>query len=162
MRSLQTRAESKASQFALSSSLPTFAPRSTRPAALRASLSNPTRTSVVFGTRLTLLGDQNLYRRGAVVAVRGSSSVAAVVADGGDDDDGTKKSGATHRRRRKRRRKKNTTKPIIEQQQIPSPPGAMSPVPMQVVFVATEVAPWSKVGGLGDVMAALPAALASR
>lgn len=33
---------------------------------------------------------------------------------------------------------------------------------MQVVFVATEVAPWSKVGGLGDVMAALPAALASR
>jgi hypothetical protein len=33
---------------------------------------------------------------------------------------------------------------------------------MQVVFVATEVAPWSKVGGLGDVMAALPAALAAR
>lgn len=32
----------------------------------------------------------------------------------------------------------------------------------QVVFVTTEVAPWSKVGGLGDVMAALPAALAAR
>jgi hypothetical protein len=34
--------------------------------------------------------------------------------------------------------------------------------PAQVVFVTTEVAPWSQVGGLGDVMAALPAALAAR
>ena len=33
---------------------------------------------------------------------------------------------------------------------------------MKIVFVATEVAPWSKVGGLADVMAALPAALAAR
>eukprot|EP00775_Hariotina_reticulata_P012719 gene12719-12849_t len=33
---------------------------------------------------------------------------------------------------------------------------------MPVVFVTTEVAPWSKVGGLGDVMSALPAALAAR
>ena len=32
----------------------------------------------------------------------------------------------------------------------------------QVVFVSTEVSPWSKVGGLGDVMAALPVALAAR
>lgn len=32
----------------------------------------------------------------------------------------------------------------------------------QVVFVTTEVAPWSKAGGLGDVMAALPAALAAK
>lgn len=40
-----------------------------------------------------------------------------------------------------------------------TPPRLVSP---QVVFVTTEVAPWSKVGGLGDVMAALPSALASR
>eukprot|EP00884_Botryococcus_braunii_P001444 jgi/Botrbrau1/112/Bobra.0022s0100.2 len=33
---------------------------------------------------------------------------------------------------------------------------------LKIVFVATEVAPWSKVGGLGDVMAALPVALAAR
>jgi hypothetical protein len=32
----------------------------------------------------------------------------------------------------------------------------------QVVFVCTEVAPWSQVGGLADVAAALPAALAAR
>lgn len=35
-------------------------------------------------------------------------------------------------------------------------------VHVQVVFVTTEVAPWSKAGGLGDVMAALPAALAAK
>jgi hypothetical protein len=34
--------------------------------------------------------------------------------------------------------------------------------PIRVVFVTTEVAPWSKVGGLADVIAALPAALAAR
>jgi starch synthase len=33
---------------------------------------------------------------------------------------------------------------------------------MNVLFVASEVAPWSKTGGLGDVAAALPAALAAR
>lgn len=32
----------------------------------------------------------------------------------------------------------------------------------QTVFVATEVAPWSKVDGLSDVMAALPQSLAAR
>jgi hypothetical protein len=43
------------------------------------------------------------------------------------------------------------------------PPRPLLPLPLlQVVFVGTEVAPWSKVGGLGDVMSALPAALAAR
>jgi hypothetical protein len=34
--------------------------------------------------------------------------------------------------------------------------------PAQVVFVSSEVAPWSKTGGLADVMGALPTALARR
>jgi hypothetical protein len=33
---------------------------------------------------------------------------------------------------------------------------------LQIVFVSTEIAPWSKVGGLGDVLATLPVALAAR
>ncbi|GBG93411.1 hypothetical protein CBR_g69054, partial [Chara braunii] len=33
---------------------------------------------------------------------------------------------------------------------------------MSLVFVGAEAAPWSKVGGLGDVMGALPATLAAR
>jgi granule-bound starch synthase len=47
-----------------------------------------------------------------------------------------------------------------------APPRAGDPprtgAPLQLVFITTEVAPWSKVGGLADVLAALPAALAAR
>lgn len=34
--------------------------------------------------------------------------------------------------------------------------------PQTLVFVSAEVAPWSKTGGLGDVIGALPVALAAR
>lgn len=43
-----------------------------------------------------------------------------------------------------------------------SPEGAGMGSKPRVVFVSTEVAPWSKVGGLADVVAALPKALATR
>eukprot|EP00878_Enallax_costatus_P019509 GHUV01020582.1.p1 GENE.GHUV01020582.1~~GHUV01020582.1.p1 ORF type:complete len:664 (+),score=179.93 GHUV01020582.1:243-2234(+) len=41
------------------------------------------------------------------------------------------------------------------------PPPVCS-TPLNIVFVSAEVAPWSKTGGLGDVMGALPQAMADR
>eukprot|EP00879_Flechtneria_rotunda_P003147 GHRR01003369.1.p1 GENE.GHRR01003369.1~~GHRR01003369.1.p1 ORF type:complete len:888 (+),score=331.14 GHRR01003369.1:111-2774(+) len=41
------------------------------------------------------------------------------------------------------------------------PPPACT-TPLDIVFVSAEVAPWSKTGGLGDVMGALPQAMAAR
>lgn len=38
----------------------------------------------------------------------------------------------------------------------------MCSTPLDIVFVSAEVAPWSKTGGLGDVMGALPQAMAAR
>jgi granule-bound starch synthase len=44
----------------------------------------------------------------------------------------------------------------------PRAPTAQTETPMEIVFISAEVAPWSKTGGLGDVVGALPVELARR
>ena len=44
----------------------------------------------------------------------------------------------------------------------PTDPPLAGPNVMNVIMVGAECAPWSKTGGLGDVMGALPKALARR
>lgn len=52
--------------------------------------------------------------------------------------------------------------PITEPPGPPPPPPLAGPNVMNVVMVGAECAPWSKTGGLGDVMSALPKALQRR
>ena len=44
----------------------------------------------------------------------------------------------------------------------PVGPIAKAEKPLKIVFVSTEVAPWSKTGGLGDVVGSLPEELVKR
>lgn len=143
-------------------------PRSTRPSAPAAVAGSSSRQLSAARTpeppgNKNICSDRRAEAPARAVAV--CSAAAAAAAAGGAADLPKRKK---KRRKSTRRKKPMTTSryPMpppapIEHAFAPSAPSDASGA-MQVVFVATEVAPWSKVGGLGDVMAALPAALASR
>ena len=148
-------------------------PRRTRalvPTALATSSARQLSTARTPG----LLGNRHPGSRTPERAVVSVCSVAVAAAAGSGGGGGAADSSSSKRRKKRRKKKKKekmTTTPMTSNPT--PPPAAAEPAAhqsatteasgaMQVVFVATEVAPWSKVGGLGDVMAALPAALASR
>jgi len=54
------------------------------------------------------------------------------------------------------------TKPVTVDLTKPVGPIAKAEKPLKIVFVSTEVAPWSKTGGLGDVVGSLPEELVKR
>lgn len=61
----------------------------------------------------------------------------------------------------------NARKLVVRAEAKEAAPAASKPVqntnePMNLVFISTEVAPWSKTGGLGDVVGSLPVELAKR
>ena len=138
-------------------------PRPTRPLASSASpLGSRTQVEPLIWN-----GNQGSAEQPARAVAVCSVAAAAAFAGAGGAADSTRKK---EKKKKKQRSKKSaTTSHPME----PPPPAPIAPAvaqsnpsdasgSMQVVFVATEVAPWSKVGGLGDVMAALPAALAAR
>jgi starch synthase len=58
--------------------------------------------------------------------------------------------------------KSNGTKAPETSGTTPKPKVPQATTPRNLVFVTSEVAPWSKTGGLGDVLGSLPVALAAR
>lgn len=92
-----------------------------------------------------MAGGRAAGARGAAAAARAAGGAAAPV-------------GARLPELPARGRKEEGAAPQGAGLPVDSPPEA----PMNLVFVAAEVAPWSKTGGLGDVMGGLPVELAAR
>ena len=136
-------------------------PRPTRPPASVGLAAPSGRQLSAARTLGPLLGNRNPGSAAPPARAVAFCSVAAVAAGGAADSKTKKKFKKSTTSQRHLRLDPMPPPAPIEQAVVQSAPAGASGA-MQVVFVATEVAPWSKVGGLGDVMAALPAALAAR